>query len=74
MGRKNLKIDDDTHQRLTSLKREGETWNAFLTRIADDFEDDPSWDTAQLGEQDVDRIREAVRSELRDQLSELTRR
>jgi len=34
-GRKNLKCDTETRDRLEALKRDGETWDDLLTRLAE---------------------------------------
>jgi predicted CopG family antitoxin len=50
--RKNLKIDEDTFERLSKEKRDDETWDGFFRRVLDQ----PEQETM---------IREAVREELR---------
>jgi lipase chaperone LimK len=38
MSRTSIPVDSETKDRLDDLKREGETWDEFLTRIASDEE------------------------------------
>jgi len=35
MGRANIKCDHGTHDRLKEQKRDGETWDDLLTRLAE---------------------------------------
>jgi len=35
MGRANIKCDIETRDRLDELKRDGETWDDLLTRLAE---------------------------------------
>lgn len=35
MGRANLKCDERTRERLRDLKRDGETWDDLLNRLAE---------------------------------------
>jgi predicted CopG family antitoxin len=50
--RKNLKIDEDTFERLSEEKREDETWDGYFRRLLDQ----PEQETM---------IRDAIREELR---------
>jgi len=34
--RKNLKINEDTHEKLSQAKRDNETWDGFFNRLLDD--------------------------------------
>jgi len=38
-GRVNIKADETTRDRLRSLKRDGETWDGLLLRLAEAVED-----------------------------------
>ena len=53
-----IRVTDETKEKLSRLKRDDETWDEFLNRLAD--EEDPinigSWSDAE-----ADRAREAVK-------------
>lgn len=38
--RKNIKIDEETYDRLRELRGEYETWNGFFHRVADEIDSD----------------------------------
>jgi len=42
MSRVNIKADESTRERLKAVKRDGETWDGLLNRLADETEADDS--------------------------------
>ncbi|MCG1004481.1 MULTISPECIES: antitoxin VapB family protein [Halobacterium] len=54
-----IRVSDETKSKLSRLKRDDETWDDFLSRLAD--EEDPI-DVGAWSEAEADRAREAVRA------------
>jgi predicted CopG family antitoxin len=59
MSRTSIPVDDSTKKTLDKLKREGETWDEFLTRVTRDEEpiEFGSWSEDEADEA-MDRLRE----------------
>jgi predicted CopG family antitoxin len=54
-----IRVSDETKSKLSRLKRDDETWDEFLSRLAD--EEDPI-DVGAWSEAEADRAREVVRA------------
>ena len=59
MSRTSIPVDDSTKKTLDKLKRDGETWDEFLTRVPRDEEpiDFGSWSEEEADEA-MERLRE----------------
>jgi len=52
-----IRVSDETKRKLTRLKRDDETWDEFLSRLADDEE---PINVGAWSEEDADRARDAI--------------
>jgi predicted CopG family antitoxin len=52
-----IRVSDETKSKLTRLKRDDETWDEFLSRLADDEE---PINVGAWSEDDADRARDAI--------------
>jgi transcription elongation factor Elf1 len=42
MNRKNIKVNEDTFEKLQSVKHKYETWDRFFYRLVDEIDDKPT--------------------------------
>jgi len=52
-----IRVSDETKSKLTRLKRDDETWDEFLSRLANDEE---PINVGAWSEEDADRARDAI--------------
>lgn len=52
-----IRVSDETKRKLTRLKRDDETWDEFLSRLADDEE---PINVGAWSAEDADRARDAI--------------
>ncbi len=62
MSRTSIPVDEATKERLDRLKRDGETWDEFLTRVTSSEE---PIEAGAWTDEEADRAKEAIR-EARD--------
>lgn len=77
MGQTSITVSESTKRELDAGRLEHETWDEYLVRLRVEAEEQlpepEDGAEAQLRQRDLNRIREAVRTEVRDTLETLTR-